>query len=114
MVAPNRYSNQTLRLSDFFERPENIRLLSSNFNLADLVRGMITQLQKRSDANIDPELKHFFDRKEYEDFGSDLKSLDIQRGRDFGLASYNDARELCGLRRASEWEDFTSEIPSDV
>ncbi|XP_034485657.1 peroxidase [Drosophila innubila] len=113
MVAPNRYSNQTLRLSDFFERPENIRLLSSNFNLADLVRGMVTQLQKRSDANIDPELKHYFDRKEFEDFGSDLKSLDIQRGRDFGLASYNDARELCGLRRASEWEDFSSEIPRD-
>ncbi|KAH8419069.1 hypothetical protein KR222_003419 [Zaprionus bogoriensis] len=113
LVASNRYSNQTLRLSDYFERPETIRLLSTNFNLADLVRGMITQLQKRSDANIDPEIKHYFNRKEFEEYGSDLKSLDIQRGRDFGLPSYNDAREFCGLRRAIDWADFASEIPND-
>ncbi|XP_062125427.1 LOW QUALITY PROTEIN: peroxidase [Drosophila sulfurigaster albostrigata] len=113
LVAPNRYSNQTLRLSNFFDRPENMRLLSSNDNLADLVRGMITQLQKQSDANIDPEIKHFFDRKEFEDFGSDLKALDIQRGRDFGLPSYNDVRELCGLRRANYWDELSTEIPND-
>lgn len=114
MVSSNRYANQTLRLSDFFERPETIRLLSSNYNFADLVRGMATQLQKRADSNIDREIKHYFNRKEFEEFGSDLKSLDIQRARDFGLPSYNDVREFCGLRRASDWSEFASEIPSEV
>lgn len=114
MVAPNRYSNQTMRLSDFFERPVTIQLLSASSNFADLVRGMITQLQKHSDANIDPEIKHYLNRKEFEEYGSDLKAMDIQRGRDFGLPSYNDAREFCGLRRASDWEDFASEISNEV
>ncbi|ALC47696.1 CG4009 [Drosophila busckii] len=113
LVAPNRYSNQTLRLSDFFENPETIRLLQSNYNFADLVRGMATQLQKRTDGHIDREIKHYFNRKIFEDFGSDLKAIDIQRARDFGLASYNDARELCGLRRAQLWEDLEREVPKD-
>ncbi|EDV93848.1 peroxidase [Drosophila grimshawi] len=113
MVSPNRYSNQTLRLSDYFERSETIRLLSSNFNLADLVRGMATQLQKRADGNIDPEIKHFFNRKEFQEYGSDLKSLDIQRARDFGMPSYNDVREFCGLSRAADWSEFTNEIPNE-
>ncbi|EDW13693.1 peroxidase [Drosophila mojavensis] len=113
MVSSDRYANQTLRLSDFFETPETIRLLSSNYNFADLVRGMATQLQKRADSNIDREIKHFFNRKVFEEFGSDLKSLDIQRARDFGLPSYNDLREFCGLRRAHEWSEFVTEIPRE-
>ncbi|XP_030564311.1 peroxidase [Drosophila novamexicana] len=113
MVAPNRYANQTFRLSDFFERTETIQLLSSNFNLADLVRGMATQLQKRADSNIDREIKHYFNRKDFQEYGSDLKALDIQRARDFGLASYNDVREFCGLRRASEWSEFATEISNE-
>lgn len=114
MVAPNRFSNQTMRLSDYFERPDTIRLLSASSNFADLVRGLITQLQKNSDTNVDPELKHYFNRKEFEEYGTDLKAMDIQRGRDFGLPSYNDVREYCGLPRASTWEDFRSEISDEV
>ncbi|EDW25178.1 GL22991 [Drosophila persimilis] len=113
LVAPNRSSNQTLRLSDYFERSETIRLLDSSDNFDALLRGLATQLHKRSDGNIDPEIKHFFNRKDFEEYGSDLKSLDIQRARDFGLASYNDVREFCGLRRAVDWPDFTAEIPRE-
>ena len=37
----------------------------------------------------------------------DLASLNIQRGRDHGLAAYNIWREQCGLRRFQKWTDMT-------
>ncbi|XP_052835061.1 peroxidase [Drosophila gunungcola] len=113
LVAPNRSSNQTMRLSDYLDRSETIRLLNTADNYDAMLRGLATQCQKRSDGNIDREIKHYFHRKEFEEYGSDLKSIDIQRARDFGLASYNDVREFCGLRRAVDWADFAHEIPGE-
>jgi len=47
-------------------------------------------------------------------FGSDLRATDIQRDRDHGIASYNDFREYCGLKRAHTFEDFADYISSSV
>jgi len=47
-------------------------------------------------------------------FGSDLRSLDIQRNRDHGLASYNDLREFCGLKRAHSWEEYGDLISPQI
>ena len=41
-------------------------------------------------------------------------SLNIQRGRDHGLAPYNDWREICGLSRFSSWEQMTQEMDTDT
>ncbi|XP_053970064.1 peroxidase [Anastrepha ludens] len=113
LVSSRRNFNQTLRLSDHFERPENLNLMWDNDNFDSLIRGLCTQLQKRPDSNIDKEIKHFFDRKSFEVFGADLKAIDIQRGRDYGLPSYNDMRTYCGLPRAYDWSGFSNEISQD-
>ena len=46
--------------------------------------------------------------------GQDLRATDIQRGRDHGLASYNEYRGFCGLPKASTWTDFLDYISPEV
>ena len=41
-------------------------------------------------------------------FGMDLVSLNIQRGREHGIPSYNRWREWCGLHTINTWDDLLS------
>lgn len=58
--------------------------------------------------------QHLFEKSdnnqpvESRSYGLDLVSLNIQRGRDHGLASYPNWRELCGLSRPKTFDNMTS------
>lgn len=110
LISEARSRAGSLRLSDWFNRPA---ILEAGDNFDYLSRGMATQPEELTDINFDAEIKHFLFRRG-RPFGSDLRAIDIQRNRDHGLASYNDFREFCGLRRAHEWEDFLDLIAAKV
>ncbi|XP_017489483.1 PREDICTED: peroxidase [Rhagoletis zephyria] len=82
-------------------------------NFDSLTRGHATQPEELTDINFDREIKHFLLRRNMP-FGGDLRAIDIQRNRDHGLASYNDLREFCGLKRASSWEDYGDLIELNI
>ena len=42
--------------------------------------------------------------------GFDLFALNVQRGRDHGLAPYYQWRELCNLSVVNNWEDLELQI----
>lgn len=48
-----------MRLSDHFDRAENLNLIWDGDNFDSLIRGLSTQLQKRPDNNIDKEVCRF-------------------------------------------------------
>ncbi|XP_074029020.1 peroxidase [Leptinotarsa decemlineata] len=102
LVSEERSSFGSLRLSDWFNRPQ---ILEEGDNFDELTRGLNTQPQLASDRYHDSEITQYLFRAG-RPFGSDLKSFDVQRNRDHGLASYNDLRQFAGLPRAQIFEDF--------
>lgn len=46
--------------------------------------------------------------------GIDLISLDLARGREHGIPSYNKFRQLCGLNKAETFDGFVDQISREV
>jgi len=109
-MSESRETTETLRISDVFLRP---RVLEQNDNYDSFGRGMATQSFQKADKNFDIEVKEFL-LKHLKKYGDDIRSIDIQRGRDHGIATYNEFRELCGLPKATKWEDYLDLISEEV
>lgn len=89
----------------FFNAPT---ILKKRSDIDPILRGLAAQRSQRFDSMIVDDLRNFL-------FGPpgaggfDLASLNIQRGRDRGIASYNDVREAYGLPRVEDFDDVTSD-----
>ena len=92
-------------LRDTYFRPD--RLLEGG-GIEPLLRGAAQQVCQEIDAKTVGELRNFL-------FGNpgsgglDLAALNIQRGRDHGLPSYNQARMDLGLQAKSSYNQITSD-----
>jgi peroxidase len=95
-----------LSLQDAFFRPD---LLQDEGQMEAIFRGMSQGLAESLDTQIVDDVRNFL-------FGPpgaggfDLASLNIQRGRDHGLADYNTIRESFGLDKADNFSDITSDV----
>jgi hypothetical protein len=92
-----------LSLRDAFFNPSALR----ETGLEPVFRGLAAQQARQIDPMVIDELRNFL-------FGPpgaggfDLVSLNIQRGRDHGLASYYDSRIIFGLKPPRSFDDITS------
>merc|ERR1719369_459004 len=80
--------------------------------LENMLEGLVSQMPQTTDAYFSTEItNHLFQKNERrENFGLDLLALNIQRGRDHGLPSYNEFRKHCGLSRITSWKKRPSEL----
>lgn len=94
-----------LQLRDAFFRPDR---LTNEGGIEPILRGLAAQACSRIDTEIVDDVRNFL-------FGApgsggfDLASLNIQRGRDHGLPSYNEARFAVGLDPRQSFAEVSSD-----
>jgi hypothetical protein len=93
-----------LPLRDAFFAPQ----LIVDDGIEPLLRGFAAQVCQTIDPYIAEDVRSFL----FGDpgaGGNDLASLNIQRGRDHGVPTYNEVRQSLGMRRAETFGDITSD-----
>ena len=98
-------------LRDGFFNPE---LIYSPGHLDRFLVGLATQPRQRYDNIFTEEVTNHLFQAKNKSFGMDLVALNIQRGRDHGLAGYNAFRELCGLGRVRSFDYLVDIIPQKI
>ncbi|XP_014367783.2 peroxidase isoform X1 [Papilio machaon] len=106
IVKENRNLERTLRLSDWYNRPSVIEEPDAFDGLA---RGLSYQPEDKADQYFDEETTQYLFRGNSTK-GSDLRAIDIQRGRDHRLASYVALRRYCGLSVPKTFDDLSEYI----
>merc|ERR1719474_513410 len=86
--------------------------LYDNLTLETFVRGLTTQKAQELDSSFSPELTEHLFQQDDENFGLDLVSLNIQRGRDHGLAPYTSWRQLCDLPAVTSLKELAKMFPA--
>ncbi|MCK5916970.1 MAG: hypothetical protein KAG34_01000, partial [Cocleimonas sp.] len=90
-----------LELRDAFFKPKNV----VESGIDPILRGMATQTAQAVDPMLVDDVRNFLFGAPGSGNGFDLASLNMQRGRDHGVAGYNDVREGLGLPRIESFND---------
>lgn len=98
--------NDFVLLKDAFFKPEYIQ----ENGIEQLLLGSSKQKMKKINNEIIDDVRNFLFGPPTASHLLDLATLNIQRGRDHGIAGYNDVRESYGLLRKSNFSDITSNI----
>lgn len=127
--AAGRTSHSTIKgRIDYLDsngRPTSYLLRNKYFNMQfqleknvflNIVQSFSTTQCSRQDIWGDEEINDWLFHTAGEKFGLDLASIDINRGRDAGIPTYNSMRQACGLCKLNNFAEFVSEVmePEDV
>ena len=114
-------SDRTIKVTKEFEPVEIKDLARSLFNSSDvysnfesIARGLLVDRIYESQPHMTPYLNHYLLENIFEAGKSSLGALNVQRGRDHGLPSYNRYREFCGLNLAKDFEDLSTNIDREI
>ncbi|MEM9056236.1 MAG: peroxidase family protein, partial [Pseudomonadota bacterium] len=94
----------------FFTAPS---ILTDAGSLDPMLRGLATQRHQAIDTRVVEDLRSFLFGAPG-DGGLDLAALNIQRGRDHGVGSYNDVREAVGLQRYTSFDQITADAGTQL
>lgn len=92
-------------LSDTFDNPS---IIYHNRTYTSLLNGLTHQAASNYDQLFSHQVTRHLFRQPGQTSGVDLVAMNIQRGRDHGLPSYNRMRVTCGLDRLTSWSEVAS------
>lgn len=101
----NEIEEGNLSLAGAFFRPD---LLNSEDDIGHILKGLASQNMQEIDNKVVDDVRNFLFGPPGSG-GLDLASLNIQRGRDHGLASYNQTRRDFGLEAKNSFEEISSD-----
>ncbi|CAN5385788.1 hypothetical protein BH09PLA1_BH09PLA1_21830 [soil metagenome] len=93
-------------LRDTFFQQEN---MAGGTEVDYFLKGLASERQQEIDQHVVDDVRNFLVGDPIAGFGFDLPALNIQRGRDHGLADYNASRVAYGLAPAANFSDITSD-----
>ncbi len=102
----NEIAEGHLALRDAFFQPDRVR---NEGGIEPVLRGLASQICESIDAQVVDDVRNAL-------FGApgaggfDLASLNIQRGRDHGLPSYNETRRQLGMTMHSSFAEVTPDL----
>ncbi|CAH2040402.1 unnamed protein product, partial [Iphiclides podalirius] len=99
------------RLSDLIRRPYDLYRAGV---LDEYIMGLMNQVAQAMDDSITQEVTNHLFKKVGARFGMDLVSLNMQRGREFGLPGYMEFRKFCGLSGAETFEELFGSMPNET
>ncbi|PAV59662.1 hypothetical protein WR25_21255 [Diploscapter pachys] len=109
-----KITNDSLLLQNHFSDPSPLYENESG-HLETLLMGLLGSHSMEFDRHItDAVRNHLFAKPGGPFTGIDLPAVNIQRGRDHGVAPYNQYRELCGLRKAKNFDDLRGSMESSA
>lgn len=97
----------TIQLRNHFNSPH---MIQAEGKLDEIVRSFTQLAIQKFDSFVTKDLSNHLFQTPATQFGMDLMSLNIHRGRDHGIATYNSIREICGLRRARNFNDLRDQM----
>lgn len=98
-------------MSSFFN--DGSPLVKDKTFIDNVIRGLLVQPSQSIDKEVDDEIWNKLFRGSAKN-GFDIVALNIQRGRDHGLPSYNKFRQLCNLTKLTSFAYLKSLTPQDV
>jgi peroxidase len=97
--------NPSFNLRQAFNKPQLLRLPGM---VDGLIAGLTKDNSQRFDSGFAEDVtNNLFNGRQS---GLDLVALNLQRGRDHGIAGYNHYREVCGLGRATAFSQLSRQM----
>ncbi|XP_015373366.1 PREDICTED: peroxidase-like [Diuraphis noxia] len=103
-IDKNYFNCSPVLLTDWMNKPD---LLPLPNNFDNLLRGFQETPTREEQPSYNTLISNCLFQQATPKFsGSDLLSVDIQRGRDTGMPPYNKMRSVCGIPEATEFDDL--------